>query len=126
MKAADEQLKNNILKCAGRGSLQDLKDSLLTHTSSNFNWKKVKHDRSGDTVLHYAARVGAADILRYLFNICIDPNTSATCNDAIDFEQSNCDGKTPLHEAAQHSRLLAVKFLLEFGVSVDSLKRADW
>ena len=41
-------------------------------------------------------------------------------------EDSNCDGKQPLHEAAQNRHVNCVQYLIEQGAEIDSLKRADW
>ncbi|XP_023215189.1 ankyrin repeat domain-containing protein 16-like [Centruroides sculpturatus] len=79
----------------------------------SITWKNIYHKKSGDTILHIASRSGFLDILRYL-------------KDDADFEQSNFDGKRPIHEAAQYGQLKCLQFLLEIGVKIDCLKRADW
>uniref|UniRef100_A0A3B5BJ14 Ankyrin repeat domain-containing protein 16 n=1 Tax=Stegastes partitus TaxID=144197 RepID=A0A3B5BJ14_9TELE len=71
--------------------------------------------RSGDTLLHYAARHGHLDIVEYLIQR-LD----------MDVEVYNNDYKRPLHEAASMSHEDCVSFLLQRGAAVDSLKKADW
>ena len=71
--------------------------------------------RSGDTILHFVVRHGHLDILRWL-----------TETQGADLEQANLDAKRSLHEAAQISQIPCLKYLLEKGVTVDPLKRADW
>ena len=75
----------------------------------------VSHKKTGDTVLHLACRFGRRDLLE-LFTVC----------DGVDLQISNYEGKKPLHEAAQFGQLDCVDFLLQNGVKVDCLKRADW
>ncbi|KAM9845909.1 ankyrin repeat domain-containing protein 16 isoform 2-T2 [Aulostomus maculatus] len=71
--------------------------------------------RSGDTLLHYAARHGHLDIVEYLIRRV-----------GVDVEVHNNDYKTPLHEAASMGHLTCVRYLLREGAQVDSLKKADW
>ncbi|KAK7490063.1 hypothetical protein BaRGS_00018763 [Batillaria attramentaria] len=75
----------------------------------------VSHKRTGDTVLHLACRYGRQDLLSLL-----------STNSGANFEISNFEGKKPLHEAAQYGQFECVRFLLEKGLQVDCLKRADW
>nr|XP_019955403.1 PREDICTED: ankyrin repeat domain-containing protein 16 [Paralichthys olivaceus] len=71
--------------------------------------------RSGDTLLHYAARHGHLDTVRYLVE-----------GAGADVEVSNNDYKRPLHEAASMGHRACVDYLLREGAAVDSLKKADW
>ncbi|XP_014866184.1 PREDICTED: ankyrin repeat domain-containing protein 16 [Poecilia mexicana] len=71
--------------------------------------------RSGDTLLHYAARHGHLDVMEFLIKQL-----------GADVEVFNNDYKRPLHEAASMGHEECVGFLLQEGANVDSLKRADW
>ncbi|XP_049617134.1 ankyrin repeat domain-containing protein 16 isoform X2 [Syngnathus scovelli] len=71
--------------------------------------------RSGDTLAHYAARHGHLDILEFLIKEV-----------GTDVEVYNNDYKRLLHEAASMGHLACVRYLLQEGAQVDSLKKADW
>lgn len=71
--------------------------------------------RSGDTLLHYAARHGHFDVLRYLAE-----------DIGMDIELYNNDYKRALHEAASMSHERCVQYLIDRGAKIDSLKKADW
>ncbi|XP_010619721.1 ankyrin repeat domain-containing protein 16 isoform X2 [Fukomys damarensis] len=70
---------------------------------------------AGDTLLHCAARHGRRDILTYLVEAW-----------GMDIEATNRDYKRPLHEAASMGHRDCVRYLLDRGVAVDCLKKADW
>ena len=72
------------------------------------------HESSGDTPLILAARYQRYEILKELVN------------SGAGIEHFNFDGKRSLHEAAYNGCALCVRFLLNQGAQVDSLKRADW
>ena len=73
------------------------------------------HEKSGDTAAILAVRHDRLDLLKQ------------SCEaDSNSLEQANRDGKKPLHEAAQSSRIDCVEYLLHCGVNVDCLKRGDW
>ncbi|XP_039201704.1 ankyrin repeat domain-containing protein 16 isoform X2 [Crotalus tigris] len=77
---------------------------------------RQKHwEKSGDTLLHFAARHGKLDILRYLIEIL-----------GMNVELVNQDYKRPLHEAASMGHRDCVLYLLERRAIVDCLKKADW
>ncbi|XP_015684727.1 ankyrin repeat domain-containing protein 16-like, partial [Protobothrops mucrosquamatus] len=77
---------------------------------------RQKHwEKSGDTLLHFAARHGKMDILRYLIEIL-----------GMNIELVNQDYKRPLHEAASMGHRDCVLYLLERRATVDCLKKADW
>ncbi|XP_076861261.1 ankyrin repeat domain-containing protein 16 isoform X2 [Brachyhypopomus gauderio] len=71
--------------------------------------------KSGDTLLHYAARHGHLDILRYFVE-----------DMDMDVELYNNDYKRALHEASSMSHQQCVQYLIEKGAIIDCLKKADW
>lgn len=73
--------------------------------------------RSGDSLLHIIARLGRTTILQILIE-----KFGANLN----LEIANKEGKRPLHEASQFGRYEVVRILLNEGVEVDPIKRADW
>lgn len=77
---------------------------------------RQKHwEKSGDTLVHFAARHGKLDILQYLIEIL-----------GMNIELVNQDYKRPLHEAASMGHRDCVLYLLERRATVDCLKKADW
>ena len=75
----------------------------------------ILNKKSGDSLLHHAAKHGKTDILEWLHEFNFLPT-----------EQGNFDGKKALHEASQHSHIHCIKYLLSKGANVDALKKADW
>lgn len=88
--------------------------NLLNFSKDVANFVNTKHKKSGDNAAIIAARFGRLDILEILYK------------NGMDFEQRNDDGKRALHEAAYSSHLDCVRFLIDVGVEIDCLKRADW
>ena len=72
-------------------------------------------NKHGDTAFLVAARYGHVPVLKTLHR-----------GYEVPLEHSNADGKTAMHEAAQHKQAECVEYLLGEGAQVDSLKRADW
>ncbi|XP_067861251.1 ankyrin repeat domain-containing protein 16 isoform X2 [Heptranchias perlo] len=70
---------------------------------------------SGDTVLHYAARHGHLEILKYLVEEL-----------GMDVGLANNDYKRALHEAASMGHRECLRYLIAQGARVDCLKKADW
>ncbi|XP_072529141.1 ankyrin repeat domain-containing protein 16 [Salminus brasiliensis] len=89
---------------------QQIEEKLLIKQSIQAHFGK-----SGDTLLHYAARHGHADILRYLVE-----------DVGMDIELYNSDYKRALHEAASMSHERCVRYLIDRGAKIDCLKKADW
>uniref|UniRef100_UPI00358F20B8 ankyrin repeat domain-containing protein 16-like isoform X1 n=1 Tax=Myxine glutinosa TaxID=7769 RepID=UPI00358F20B8 len=77
--------------------------------------RTLRRARSGDTLVHVAARKGDLDLLRYLLEEL-----------SLDLEVPNREYKRPLHEAASMGHRQCVRYLLERGAQVDSLKSGDW
>ncbi|NXX76111.1 ANR16 protein, partial [Urocolius indicus] len=104
-----------LLRWVQEGRLEVLRDELRPEDSLGpVEWKR-HCGRSGDTLLHYAARHGHQHILTYLVEVL-----------GMDIEVFNSDYKRPLHEAASMGHGECVSYLLERGASVDCLKKADW
>ncbi|XP_047918596.1 ankyrin repeat domain-containing protein 16 isoform X1 [Anser cygnoides] len=99
-----------LFKLARRGQLEELKDALRLGDAGG-----QRCGRSGDTLLHLAARHGHLRLLAWLLEEL-----------ALDVEAANGDYKRPLHEAASMGHGECVSYLLARGASVDPLKRADW
>ena len=105
-----------LLSLAGRGDAVSLAADLTKYLSDcpSHHVQDVVHARTGDGLLHVAARGGHVSCLELLL--------TGGCN----VDQRSLEYKTPLHEAAQAGHLEVVRLLLEAGAEVDSLKRADW
>ncbi|XP_054609819.1 ankyrin repeat domain-containing protein 16 isoform X1 [Dunckerocampus dactyliophorus] len=112
----DEDSLKVLVKLTQDGHFSHLLKHITSGGSSTFQAVRSKHfGRSGDTLLHYAARHGHLDILEFLIKeVCMD------------VEVYNNDYKRPLHEAASMSHIACVGYLLQEGAKVDSLKKADW
>ena len=104
---------SEILKASQTGDFDYFRRNLneITQRSAIFEYC---HPKSGDTVVHFAARHGHVELLKLFLS------------EKFNLEISNFDGKKALHEAAQAGQLECLVFLLTSGVQVDALKRADW
>lgn len=112
----EENTLKQLLKHTQEGQVASLDELISCGGSAAAETLRGKHfGRSGDTLLHYAARLGHADVVEYLVKRL-----------RMDLEVNNNDYKRPLHEAASMSRETCVSFLLREGAKVDSLKKADW
>ncbi|KFP34126.1 Ankyrin repeat domain-containing protein 16, partial [Colius striatus] len=104
-----------LLRWVQEGRLDALRDELRPEDALGpAEWNR-HCGRSGDTLLHYAARHGHQHILTYLVEVL-----------GMDFEVFNSDYKRPLHEAASMGHGECVSYLLQRGATVDCLKKADW
>nr|XP_020668339.1 ankyrin repeat domain-containing protein 16 [Pogona vitticeps] len=97
------------------GQLALLKEEIASIEDLGRDVTRKHFGRSGDTLLHYAARHGRLSILRYLAETL-----------PMDIELLNNDYKRPLHEAASMGHRDCVLYLLNRGATVDCLKKADW
>uniref|UniRef100_UPI0037E98E8D ankyrin repeat domain-containing protein 16 n=1 Tax=Semicossyphus pulcher TaxID=241346 RepID=UPI0037E98E8D len=112
----DENTLKLLVKLTQDGHLSSLKEHITLGGPAAVQIACSKHfGRSGDTLLHYAARHGHLDIVEYLIKQV-----------GMDVEAYNSDYKRPLHEAASMSHQACVSYLLREGAKVDSLKKADW
>ncbi|XP_053261058.1 ankyrin repeat domain-containing protein 16 isoform X2 [Podarcis raffonei] len=103
--------EGNLLRLVKEGNLILLKEEV----ANVWDAKKRHFGRSGDTLLHHAARHGQLRILTYLVETL-----------EMDIEVFNSDYKRPLHEAASMGHRDCVLYLLDRGATVDCLKKADW
>ena len=67
-----------------------------------------KRDGDGRTLLHYAAREGHLEVVKYLINKGSNIN-----------EKDNYGGRIPLHYAAMNEHLEVVKYLINKGANID-------
>lgn len=116
MDSMDESNLKLLVKLTQEGQLSSLEELITLSGPAVVQTVSRKHfGRSGDTLLHYAARHGHLDVVEYLIKRV-----------GVDMEVYNNDYKRPLHEAASMSHLACVSYLLQEGAKVDSLKKADW
>ncbi|KAA8578054.1 hypothetical protein FQN60_018676, partial [Etheostoma spectabile] len=112
----DEHTLKLLVKLTLEGQLSSLETRIPLGDPEAVQAVRSKHfGRSGDTLLHYAARRGHLDLVGYLVTQV-----------GMDVEVCNHDYKTPLHEAASMSHEACVSYLLRQGAQVDCLKKADW
>ncbi|XP_061617684.1 ankyrin repeat domain-containing protein 16 [Phyllopteryx taeniolatus] len=110
----DEDGLKMLVKLTQDGDLSSMKNHM--QTCGLMEAARDKHfGRSGDTLIHYAARHGHLDILEFIIKEV-----------GTDMEVYNNDYKRPLHEAASMGHQACVSYLLQEGAKVDSLKKADW
>ncbi|XP_029017745.1 ankyrin repeat domain-containing protein 16 [Betta splendens] len=112
----DENCLKQLVKFTQDGQLGSVEKQLTLGGSAALQAARAKHfGRSGDTLLHYAARHGHVDVVDYLLRRV-----------GMDVEVYNNDYKRPLHEAASMGHHNCVAYLLRVGAKVDCLKKADW
>ncbi|CAN9508087.1 unnamed protein product [Ophioblennius macclurei] len=105
-----------LAKLSQEGNLSSLEELLTSGGPEALLSARTQHyGRSGDTLLHYAARHGHLAVAEFLVGTV-----------GMDVEALNNDYKRPLHEAASMSQAECVRYLLGEGAQVDSLKKADW
>lgn len=110
----EEDAFKSLIKLTQEGHLSLIRE--IIEKKSEIRQNIHSHfGRSGDTLLHYAARHGQLEVLGYLVEE-LD----------LDTELCNHDYKRALHEAASGSQEQCVQYLLDRGAKVDCLKRADW
>ncbi|XP_018336326.1 ankyrin repeat domain-containing protein 16-like [Agrilus planipennis] len=111
---ASKEQKTKILREIHSGSLETL--TYMKETSPNVHWSEIRYEKTGDTILHVAARLGLVEIVKTLLKDYTPKKTDC----------KNNDDKTPLHEAAQFSKYCVCEVLLENNANINALKRADW
>ncbi|XP_077120590.1 ankyrin repeat domain-containing protein 16 [Ranitomeya variabilis] len=110
-----EEQEKQVLKLVQEGRVHLCQEALQRSPVLLTRLPGRHFGRSGDTVLHYAARHGHLPALSYLLEVV-----------GMDVEVRNNDYKTALHEAASMGHRACVLHLLSKGAAVDSLKKADW
>lgn len=112
----DENCIKLLVKVTHEGDLGSLEKHVASGgTAAVQTVRRQQFGRSADTLLHYAARHGHLDIVKYLLK-----------DVGMDVEVYNNDYKRPLHEAVSMGHYACVSYLLREGAEVDSLKKADW
>ena len=107
-----------LLLRAHNGDKDDVRDILKANGGGVEAVTSLCNPKTGDNVLHALCRYGGRpDMFEFIVDLC---------GDGAILGLGNFDGKTPLHEAAQCKNEPVVAYLLERGVEVDALKRADW
>ena len=108
-----------VLREIQKGRLPDVEKFSQTYhfppSTSVDNLVRSCKNRHGDTPFLIAARHGQVELLKTLHDKI-----------AVPLYERNMDGKTALHEAAQHGQVSSAHYLIEAGIDVDCLKRADW
>ncbi|XP_053111584.1 ankyrin repeat domain-containing protein 16 isoform X3 [Hemicordylus capensis] len=112
---AEGETQKLLPRLIQEGKFPLLKEAIAHVGDLDRDVRQKQFGRSGDTLLHYAARHGRLGILGYLVETL-----------AMDLELPNNDYKRPLHEAASMGHGDCVLYLLERGAAVDCLKKADW
>lgn len=79
--------------------------------------KNCSYGKTKDHLMHVIAQLGRSEFMIEIIQRCPDMKILEICNS---------DGKTPLHEAAQFSKVDIVRILLQQNVKIDPIKRADW
>jgi len=108
-----DQVKS-VLKVIERTSCKDV---TLVDKKEDGVIDSLVFDKSGDTALHICARLGPEFL--ELFRFLVEEKGAS-------IEKTNCEGKTPLHDAALFSNYPVLKYLLDTGAKVNVVKRADW
>ncbi|KAF4079768.1 hypothetical protein AMELA_G00182050 [Ameiurus melas] len=111
---ADESTSKLLIKLTQDGHLCKIKHQ-IEETSEMKQCMNAPVGKSGDTLLHYAARHGHLDIVKYFVE---DLN--------VDVELHNKDYKRALHEASSMCHEQCVRYLVDKGAKIDCLKKADW
>ncbi|RDD43839.1 Ankyrin repeat domain-containing protein 16 [Trichoplax sp. H2] len=89
--------------------------TILANAQNSKKLLSYKRKKSGDTPMIIASRCGHLQLMQLFYH-----------GYGVPFTEMNNDNKQPLHEAAQFEHTLCVRFMLQYGADVNSLKRADW
>ncbi|KAJ8249614.1 hypothetical protein COCON_G00228300 [Conger conger] len=111
----EESALKRLVKLTQDGQLDSIKKELDENEELVHSIKKKHFGRSGDTLLHYAARHGHLSVVKFLVE-----------DVEMDVELYNHDYKRALHEAASMSQEQCLSYLIAKGAKIDPLKKADW
>ena len=92
--------------------LHNIEEDKITLNQCNYLVKKYlanQHDQYGQSILHYAVKLGFTKSLKILLDCYGDVNKRKTDN-----------GFTPTHNAAKYMQLECLKLLLSYGAKVNS------
>nr|XP_032653386.1 ankyrin repeat domain-containing protein 16 isoform X3 [Chelonoidis abingdonii] len=112
---AEAENQKQLLRLIQEGRLDLFKKELQRDEEMSKEVRRKHYGKSGDTLLHYAARHGHLNVLTHLVEAL-----------EMDIEMFNNDYKRPLHEAASMGHRDCVLYLLDKGATIDCLKKADW
>ncbi|XP_030755991.1 ankyrin repeat domain-containing protein 16-like [Sitophilus oryzae] len=111
----DKRIRDKVLLEIQHNNLTSLKK--LKSENPLFHWNHICYEKTGDSLLHVASRLGYQEIIDYL----LSDEFGTSCVDI-----KNKDDKTPLHEATQFGQLASVLKLCSYGADVNALRRGDW
>nr|XP_016849037.1 PREDICTED: ankyrin repeat domain-containing protein 16 [Anolis carolinensis] len=112
---SEGELQKALPRLVQEGKLPILQEEMKSVEGLSQEVRRKHFGRSGDTLLHYAARHGHLSIVQYLVETL-----------GMDLELFNNDYKRPLHEAASMGHRDCALYLLNRGAAVDCLKKSDW
>ncbi|XP_067390979.1 ankyrin repeat domain-containing protein 16 isoform X3 [Emydura macquarii macquarii] len=112
---AEAENQKKLLRLIQEGRLDLFKEELQRDENMTKEVRRKHYGKSGDTLMHYAARHGHLNVLTHLVETL-----------EMDIEMFNNDYKRPLHEAASMGHKDCVLYLLDKGAEIDCLKKADW
>jgi uncharacterized protein len=107
----DSEQQQELLACARYGELQELQEWHQQQNKHSLAEMSLTQDTQGNTLLHYAAANGHADILEFLLSDSSTDTLKSLC------DHKNKEGSTALHWAALNGRLEAVQVLLNKGAT---------
>ncbi|GJQ85381.1 hypothetical protein Trydic_g10155 [Trypoxylus dichotomus] len=114
MESIAKKASKKILREIHTGNVKVLQE--FHEKYPDIHWSSLRYEKTGDTILHVASRLGHLDLIHYILK-----NYHPTTVDC-----RNNDNKTALHEAAQFAQFETAKLLLQKGANVNTLKKADW
>ncbi|XP_072922580.1 ankyrin repeat domain-containing protein 16 isoform X1 [Hemitrygon akajei] len=112
---ADQDKVKRLLRLTQEGNRGLLEEEVCKCESARAALVQGHFGRSGDTAVHYAARHGHLQVLKYLIEDL-----------GADVELVNGDYKRALHEAASMGHRECLRYLILRGAKIDCLKKADW